>query len=157
MAEKYLKYFVTRDNQYIPIGFSEYMANFPKDRHLFNMMSVHTWHLYEMIQSGFYCNWPNTAFKKYFIQAEPIIHREETTTTESNCEYFGMLFVNPTIEKLIFEVDGQQEQIDITPGLLLISPHSNEKYTITSGGEMLMIKFKINPSTVRAQDNWIPF
>lgn len=156
MAKKYLKYFVTREDQYISDEFIEYMKSFPKDKHLLNTMSDHTWHLYEMIQNAFYCNWPNTNCKKYFIQANLLVLNNNLAIKDSEpYEYFGLLFVNPKNHKLTFKVDRQKQELQINKGLLLMSPHMFEEYTITGDSDMLMVKFKINCCT--GQENWIPF
>lgn len=154
MAKKYLKYFVTRDNQAIPYGLIEYVERFPKEKHLLNTMSIYSWHLYEMFQGGFYCNWPNTEFKRYFIQAEPIILEQSTIKDNSVYDFFGILFLNANDQKIILEVDGESQTIDVTPGLLLISSHKNETYKFI-GDRIVAVKFKI--SSHGNEENWIPF
>jgi hypothetical protein len=131
MAKKYLKYFVTREDQKLTVDFADYMAKFPEHKHLFNTMSVHTWHLYEMIQDAFYCNWPNTTYKKYFINAQPfVIHSDTKVTDERDHDYFGALFVNTNGNKLSFSVDGQVQEIELNTSVLMISPHQKEHYTM---------------------------
>lgn len=158
MAQKYLKYFVTRENQNLTNGFVEYMVKFPEHKHLLNTMSVHTWHLYDMIQDAFYCNWPNTNFKKYFVNAEPVVVQSTTRVTDArDHEYCGVLFVNPNGNKVSFSVNGQTQEIELNDPTILISPHHKEEFTVTCDGQpLLMILIRIH-SSLREEENWIPF
>ena len=158
MAKKYLRYFVTREDQKLTDGFVDYMVNFPEHKHLFNTMSVHSWHLYEMIQDAFYCNWPNTAYKKYFISAQPYVIQSDTTVTDDrDHDYFGTLFVNPAGNKLLFSVDDQVQEIELNNSVLLLSPHQKESYTISCGDEpLVMIIFRIS-SSPNGESGWVPF
>jgi hypothetical protein len=158
MAKKYLKYFVTREDQNLTDGFEDYMVNFPEHKHLFNTMSVHTWHLYEMIQDAFYCNWPNTNNKKYFINAQPFVIQSDTTVSDDrDHDFLGTLFVNPTGNKLTFLVDDQVQEIELNNSVLLISPHQKERYTISCGDTpLLIIIFRIS-SSLSEEGNWVPF
>lgn len=158
MAKKYLKYFVTREDQKVTEEFVDYISNFPKEKHLLNTMSIHSWHFYEMAQSAFYCNWPNTNFRNYFIQAELFKINKTTNICDIGIyDYWGVLFTNPNDHKVSFNLGDLTQDIVLDSPTILISPHQNERCVIEIENKpMNIIKFKIN-SSLGIEENWIPF
>jgi hypothetical protein len=145
-------------------GLLDYVKN--TNGNILNNANVFSWNLYELIQSGFYCNWPNVNSRKYFIKAESVIlnSKEKILTDSFNTEidsFFGYVVINGN-NKTTFNFQIGDEIINILAenGLLLISPKLNEKHFIEWNEEspLIMVKFEILPvENIKYTKDWTPF
>lgn len=164
MAKKYSKYVVTRDKQIIFDDLKIFVQEF-NGNNILNFGNINSWHLYEMIQKMFFCNWPNTNFRKYFVKAEPCILNSGNNITQTSCNsnpdnYFGYLFINSDSKtNFKFIVDNNKENIVAETGLLLISPSNYETHSIewNQSYPLIMVKFSIIPlESIKEPSDWTP-
>jgi hypothetical protein len=166
MAKKYLKHIVTRDNQLVDQVMIDYVVDHNRQENILCFADHVSWHMYDMIQSGFYCNWPNTNNNRYFIKANSLIlskgsevyHKSNRNLINN---YFGYIILNGNDNTHVsFEVDGSSENILAETGLLLISPETDEQHSIKwdLDYDLVMVKFNITPvQNIVHPNNWIPF
>ena len=166
MAKKYLKYFMTRDNQFITDELKQFITNHSYSENLLTIACDSSWLLYEAIQDAFYCNWPNTTGNRYWIKAKTCILNNgeminQTSSSEEADKYFGYFIINGDNKTdIIFDVDGNKSSIKTETGLLLISPSSSETHSILWNFEepLVMVKFYIEPTNlIDSNFMWTPF
>jgi len=164
MAKKYLKYVVTREDQSLYEDFDIFCKEF-NGKNLLNIGNKHAWNLHQMIQKIFFCNWPNTNFRKYFVKAETCILNTGDEIKQISCNnnpdnYFGYLCVNSDNKTNInFTVYTIKESINLESKLLLISPSNYETHSIQWGETfpLLLIKINIIPAeNIKNQFDWTP-
>ena len=165
MAKKYSKYLVTRNDQNIFDDLKLFVQNFPSEKNILNYGNMNSWHLYEMIQKMFFCNWPNTNFRKYFVKATPVVlyNGNEILGSSSNDNpdnYFGYFFINSDSKTEInFNIDDKSDSILAESRMLLISPSNFEKHSIKWQEEypLVLVKFNIIPvENLLGEYDWTP-
>lgn len=169
MARKYLRYLVTRNDQYVNQSMIEEILDLSKKQipNILTYPSLNTWVIDEALKSGFYCNWPNTDNCRYVVTAEPIIVQngcriEPTKSVKEENSYFGYYILNGDNHiKFLFDVEDESAEILIEDRLLLISPANGETHKTTYWSHeepLVMIKFYIKPvESVNQSHPWIPF